>query len=385
MSGTRRANGEGTIYRPANRAGAWRGSITLPDRKRRVVSGKTRAQASAKLAELRRQQAAGLTLSKRPTVGEFFDAWMPVHVASVRETTAERDQRSCRLYFGPLLDVRLADLRFSHIDRWMEAMTAAGKGAHTVRLCRALLRTGLNAGLRQGLVVRNEATLATPPRVPPPDPGYLDAVQVRAVLNAADGDPLAVGLYLMAYLGLRRGEALGLSWADVDLDARTLYVRRNLVRVPNPVGGWRLMLSEPKTAKSRRHLGIPTPLGDILAAHRRDQQRLALLFALPRPGPDSPVVATRDGGRVDPDNFTKWVARMGKSAGIPGVHPHLLRHSLATLLLSEGVGIETIADVLGHSSVVLTASTYAKVLDAGKSAALDRGAVALAQPVRRGA
>jgi integrase len=54
-------------------------------------------------------------------------------------------------------------------------------------------------------------------------------------------------------------------------------------------------------------------------------------------------------------------------------------------LLAEGVGIETIADVLGHSSVVLTASTYAKVLDAGKSAALDRGAAALAQPVRRGA
>ena len=167
--------------------------------------------------------------------------------------------------------------------------------------------------------MRNEATLAALPRVPPPDPGYLDTDRVRSLLGVADGDPLAVGLYLMAYLRLRRGEALGLSWADVDPDARTLYVRRNLVRVANPVGGWRLVLSEPETAKSRRHLGIPAPLGDILAAHRRDQQRLALLVAMPRPGCDSPVVATGDGGRADPDNFTKCVVRMGKRAGIPAL------------------------------------------------------------------
>jgi len=103
------------------------------------------------------------------------------------------------------------------------------------------------------------------------------------------------------------------------------------------------------------------------------------------PGPPN-ATGNGGGGRVDPDNFTKWVARMGKHAGIPGVHPHPLRHSLATLLLAQRVGIETIADVLGHSSVVLTASTYAKVLDAGRSAALDRGAAALSgEPVRRGA
>src|SRR5207248_2376455 len=133
----------------------------------------------------------------------------------------------------------------------------------TVQYLRAVLRRALGQALRWGLVSRNVATLVDPPHVERPELHALDPDQAGRLLAAVRGDRLEA-LYAVALaLGLRQGEALGLRWQDIDLDAGTLSVRVALQRVR----GDRPRLVEPKTRQSRRTLPLPAPIIPQLRAH----------------------------------------------------------------------------------------------------------------------
>ena len=257
------------------------------------------------------------------------------------------------------------------VDAWLVEVRRQGKSPRTVQMCRTLLATAMQEAVRRRVIDTNPVKLATRPRVPAPEPRYLTLDEARRLLAIARGQPgeLGVGVALAIHLGLRRGEILGLSVRDVDLLRGTVYVHRNLVRVRAEGGGrrgWELVLGPTKTARSRRRLPLPGGLARWLEEDLEARRRSTVAAGRPAPGPDDPVVSTAAGGRMDPDNFSKAVGRLGRRAGLDGVHPHLLRHTCATLLLDEGVDLAVVAAVLGHSTVVLTATIYANVLDRTK-------------------
>lgn len=363
----KKANGEGSVYY-LGASGRWRAAVTMADGRRKVKTCRSQREAHSALRQMLTAQAGGVDLSDTTTVGEFFDWWMPTR--DVAETTAERDVRRYKLYFAPLLNNRLSELRYSQIDRWMAEMRKRGLSPNSIRLVRALLRRGLQEAMKAGLVQRNEAALSQAPRVPDPDPDYLTTPQAQALLWVSGKDRLAPFVWLCLFAGVRRGEALALTWQDVDLDRAELFVRHSLYRHRSAPGEVSLQMKLPKSKQSRRLIPLAPPLVEFLRQHRARQAQWAQLEGRPVPTPASPVVATTRGGWEDPDNASAYLRQIGKRAGIQ-VSSHKLRRTCATLMLDLGFDMSAVAAVLGHSSVEVTLRHYGFILDRGKRAALD--------------
>jgi integrase len=278
-----------------------------------------------------------------------------------------------RVYLAPALGrIALTRLTPADVGRALTAFLTSGRpqGAEirapgrshisprTVHHVRATLRIALAAAVRDGLVSRNAAADALPPRVPHRPITYLSAPDVRRLI-AMTADDVFGPLYMLAVsTGLRLGELTGLSWDDVDLAAGTLTVRRSLARAAG--GGW--ALAETKTDRSRRTIPLPSTAAEALRRQRdrqgvvqegagsawQDRDRLVFTDAVGRP--------------LRPYNVSYAFQRARAAAGLPLVRFHDLRHSAATLLLAEGVPLIVISNVLGHSGIAITASHYAAIV-----------------------
>ena len=173
-------------------------------------------------------------------------------------------------------------------------------------------------------------------------------------------------------VGLRQSEALGLRWADVDLEKGALSVRRGLHRV----GGQGLVYEEPKADRSRRTVALPAQLVEALRAHRAAQleERIAA-------GPlwqDHDLVFAQPNGRPieRKSDWRSWKALL-RAADVREVRLHDGRHTAATLLLSEGVHPRVVMEVLGHAQMRTTTDTYSHVMPALGRDAADRMGSAL--------
>jgi integrase len=178
--------------------------------------------------------------------------------------------------------------------------------------------------------------------------GVWTAAQTARFLTAISGEPLYACYQLMAVTGLRRGEAAGLCWTDIDLDNATLTVSRQLQH-----HGRRLITLPPKSVASNRALALDPWTIDVLARHRR---------AYPSPRADGYVFARPGGRPVTPEQITRQFIRLVRREDLPPIRLHDLRHGAATLALAAGADLKVIQAMLGHASIVLTADTYTSVL-----------------------
>ncbi len=366
---TKRANGEGCIYKRPD--GRWSAAITNGD-KRTWVYGKRRADVVKKLAVATKRRDDGLPmLAERQTVGQFLNSWIVGLGPNVRAGTLRGYESKTRVHLVPGLGrILLARLTPQDVQAFLSAKIDAGLSPRTVQHLRAILRAALNDALRWGLVGRNAAALVDGPRVPQGDVRPLAPAEARTLLETVRGDRLEA-LYTVALaMGLRQGEALGLRWDDIDLDAGVLTVQATLQRVNKT-----FTLAEPKTARSRRTLPLPDRVGDSLRAHRTRQleERLA---AGPMWEDQGLVFSTRTGGYLHGSNVTRDFQRILAHAGLPQMRFHDMRHACASLLLAQGVQPRVVMEVLGHSQIALTMNLYAHVLpEAQRDAAISMNAV----------
>jgi len=211
--------------------------------------------------------------------------------------------------------------------------------------------------MQRGRVTRNVATLVDAPTARREEVEPLTTADARRILDLAKDLPNGTRWSVALALGLRQGEALGLLWDAVDLDAGTLTVRRALQRQ----AGKGLMLVEPKSRAGRRTIKLPEPLRDALRAHRvaQAEQRLAAANVWEDRGfvfcqtNGRPIDARRD--------WLDWKALL-KAAGVRDARLHDARHTAATLLLQQGVPARVVMEILGHSQISLTLGTYSHVV-----------------------
>jgi integrase len=184
----------------------------------------------------------------------------------------------------------------------------------------------------------------------------LTVEEAQQLLAATDDDRLYALWSVALGVGLRRGEALGLRWQDVDLDGGTLRVEQALQRTK---GG--LVLGPTKTPRSRRTIPLPAVCVRALKIHRARQnvERLAVGDSWQ----DSGLVFTSNVGTpVEPRNVNRSFTKLIEKAGVRPVRRHDLRHTCASLLLAQGVPLRVVMEVLGHSQIAVTANTYTHVL-----------------------
>ena len=367
------AQGAGNIRKRAD--GRWeaRYSHTGPDGKsqRRSIFGKTQREVREGLtAALRAIDQGEAPITERQTVGQFLDRWLTdVAKPTVRPKTYHSYAALIRLHLAPALGHhQLAKLGPEHVQKMMNQKLAAGLSPRTVQYLRAVLRRALGQAVKWGVATRNVATLTDPPRVERPEMQVLTPDQARAFLDTVRGDRLEA-LYAVALaLGLRQGEALGLRWQDVDLDADVLHVRVALQRIR----GEKARLVEPKTRQSRRTLPLPPPIVAQLRTHRARQLEDRLLAGRRWQGEEWGLVfATTLGGPLDARHVVYYFKRQLGRAGLPDIRFHDLRHSCASLLLAQNVHPRVVMEILGHSTITLTMNTYSHVMPQAQRQAVE--------------
>lgn len=378
-----RQNGEGSVYHRAS-DGMWIGSVTLgwdgDKRVRKTVSAKSATEVREKLRQLQTKIDAGLPVGDdKLSVNELLDRWFKdVMRHQVASPALSNYETIAKVHIRPKLGRKqVTKLKPAEIDALLSAKLDSGLSVSTVRRIRSVLAQALTQAQRWEMVGRNAASLSRPPRAPRREGRSLSPQQVAKLVGAMSEDRLA-GLYLtMLGTGLRRGEALGLKWSDLDLDRAVLTVRNQLRREPGHIdpedgkrSGAALVLVEPKTASSKRIVPLSNWVVETLKAHqaRQAEEHLALGAAWRDSGF---VFTTTIGTPLDPRNASRAFSELAEKAGLGAWHIHELRHSAASTSLAQGVPVEVVSAFLGHSSIRMTVDTYGHIGDVQMRSAAD--------------
>ncbi|MFD4720029.1 tyrosine-type recombinase/integrase [Streptomyces sp. NPDC058423] len=355
----RNPNGAGTITK--RKDGRYQAAVYVlqPDgtRARKFAYGKTWAECDAKRRELLDKVDQGVPVPTRSArLAEWLPYWLDNIVKPRRKlSTYDKYEAHVRLYLVPMLgSKRLESLGVADVRRFIVQLENRTTAA-TAKESHRVLRTALSAACREELVTRNVAALVEPPRAKSRElsPWTLD--ETLDFLAAARKDPLYAAFVLAIAMGLRRGEIVGLRWADVDLDKRVLYVRQQTQRR-------RGVLYDDET-KNRRRRALPLPAMCVppLRWHRM-RQAAAKERAGERWQESGYVFTTRTGRPVEPRNVYRSFTRVADSAGLRVVRLHDARHGCATLLTAAGVAPRVVMEILGHSQISITMDVYTHVV-----------------------
>jgi integrase len=329
------------------------------------------------------------------TVGDWLAHWLVSRTAPA-SSTLRGYTAHVRLYLGPYLgEVLLAELTTAHVQAMIAAIIrhhhALGTtiSAATLTRIRATLRVALNAAIRRGLLTENpasrvelpkarrpKAVVWTPYRIEAwrrtgerPAVAVWTAAQTAQFLNNIQEHRLYAAYHLIALRGLRRGEAAGLRWCDVDLDGKTVMICQQLQQYDG-----RLEICPPKTAHSTRAIALDHTTVAALREHRDRQQREAAAYGAGY-RLSGFVFTNLNGNPMAPDRLTRTFRQLTIEAGLPPIRLHDLRHGAATLALAAEVDLRVVQEMLGHSSIVLTADTYTSVLPAEAHSAAEKVAM----------
>jgi len=204
--------------------------------------------------------------------------------------------------------------------------------------------------MREELVPRNVARLATLPAAPSRDRRPWSPDEAGQFLQAARRNPLYAAFVFLLIYGLRRGEVLGLSWDDIDHDQGVIYVRRQIIRVSG-----QLHLGSVKTSAGVRELPLLGIARDALIQHESHQ----ILGNLPNEWSRERLIFITAGGRpVEPRNLARSFHRLVQRAGLRPIRLHDLRHTTASLLKRLAVDPKDAMVILGHSNIAVTLGIY---------------------------
>ncbi|MBY8866648.1 site-specific integrase [Streptomyces sennicomposti] len=373
--------------------------------------------------ETRRRLSHGLDLTSRLTVGEWLDMWLAAKKG--RPSAISRDESNIRVHLKPRIGhIRLDRLRVSHLSEMFEAIAEANveieeanaarrraiedlaeipwKGREhrarrkvlkaaiaemdpfrrmvtpaTRQRIRSTLRAALNTAIAQQLITFNPA--AHVPMEAGKRPKALVWTEERILHWKRTGEkpspvmvwtPEHTGLFLdhvaedrlyalwhlVAFRGLRRGEACGQRWTDTHLDESRITVAKQLV-----VSGWEVYEDDPKTDAGARTIALDSDTVQALKQHRvqqdKDREEWGSAWV------ETARVFTKENGEMlHPANVTRRFIELYEEIGLPPIRLHDLRHGAATLAHAAGADLKDIQEMLGHSSIAITADTYTSLL-----------------------
>jgi integrase len=364
--------------------GGWYFAVQVTDvsgrRQRLRRGGFPTAEAAQQAARDLTQSLEAALVTGYCTVAQWLRYWLSVIEQRIRPTTYKAYRDHVRLYLIPHLGlIPLRRLSRRHVVRMFTTATRRrtryGKpiSAATLERIRATLRAALNEALREDVITDNPARglrLPSPRHIHPvvwtprrvaawrrtgerPAVAVWTVEQLAEFLTFVRNDRLYALWRLIALRGLRRAEAAGLRWIDLDTDRHELTIARQLVHTDHG-----LYPCSPKSASSQR--GIALDLDTLRLLHRHERAQRG------EQGNDwapSGAMSTRENGEaIDPNYLSYRFHKLVQANRLPPVRLHDLRHGAATLALAAGADLRVVQGLLGHASIVLTADTYTSVL-----------------------
>jgi integrase len=294
------------------------------------------------------------------TVGTYLLGWLDS--LRLRPSTLSIYRVQVQAYVVPRIGSVLLQRLTPEILKTLYAELERGGGkkgqplsAKTVSNVHRMLHRALDRAVQRSLIARNPARLVEKPKPKRHEIRPWSPSETSRFLSAAEDDRLHAAFVLMATAGLRRGEALGLRWDDVDLDRGALSVRRALVLVANAP-----TFNEPKTEAGRRSVPLASQTVAALKTHRKRQAEERLAFADVYVD-QGLVFAREDGSPIHPERFLDAFHRISKVAGLRPTRPHDLRQGWASRALEAGVPVRAVQEILGHASAMTTLDVYQHV------------------------
>jgi len=346
-------------------SGRWRGVVSLgegPDgtRIRRKVSGQSRAEVKQKLQALHAELNKGLHTSHTYTVRQCVEDWL----ANGLDGRSAKTVSTYREVLDPLVAlIGAAKLRTLTAPQLRAALVklSADRSTRTLQIALNSLSRAIKLAEANDLVGRNVAALVSAPTGTAGRPSNsLTLKQAQALITEARKSRLYAYIIVCLLTGCRTEEARALQWDHVNLDG----VPGAVPPVPPHVAVWRSVRShgDVKTNKSRRTLRLPVAAVEALKAHRARQSQERLI-AGPRWEDNGLVFATQQGRPLDASHVRRAFKKLCRDAGIGADWtPRELRHTFVSIMSEQGVPVEEIAHLVGHSNTSTTETVYRKEL-----------------------
>jgi integrase len=296
----------------------------------------------------------------------MLDRWHDTKRGSVTDQTLKAYEIAIRVHLKPsmgsarLQAVRHADLQ-TMVNRWRDM---PGMGPKTVRTCVSVLKQAYGQAVRSRLLDVNPADGLELPSIKRRrslvvwTPG-----EVAAFLDKSAGDPLTPLWHLLLLEGMRRSEALGLRWSDINVHPNgrvTAHIAQTVI-ADYADKGRALVTDRTKTAAGARTVLLTNATARALAEHK-DRQAFIRKGAGDQWDAHDLVICTSIGRPINPSNVRRNQRRIMLRAGVSELTTHDLRHTAATTMLLAGVPVKIVSEKLGHSSVTITMDLYSHVL-----------------------
>ena len=341
-------------------------------KRRNITEGTYRTKKDAERAEreaLSRRDRGTLLDPSRTTVAELLDEWLRVKANDVTPQSHTDYEITCRRHLKPAFGgVLVQKLAADRVQAQYDAWKAAGSSARQIRGCHLRLSQALDYAVSRHVAYTNVCRNTTPPRLASKKPDVWESAEVVRFIQIAAKDSLSPLWHLLVLEGLRRGEALGIRWKDVNWERGTAHIVQSVA--PDKTNrGAPIILCRTKTRAASRTVKLTSETLALFKDHRKAQaaRRLAATewhdFDL--------IVCTSKGTPINPNNVSRSFEAIAKRADLRRIRVHDLRHTHATLLLKQGVPAKVVSERLGHASIAITLDTYSHVLPDMQDTAAD--------------
>lgn len=361
------ANRNGITYHKATSRYIGRRIVQQFDgtRKQICVYGKTAKEAKEKLDRKIAEALKENPLNKRDlTIEQYLNQWLPT-AKGIRESTRNKYAGVIRKHILPKIgQVKLYHLTTDHLQKMFDKITEEGEAigrsqiTRTCQIIKAILSKALRNAERKGLVKPNLILGVELKEYIPKETTIWKPDEASHFLELAKQDEYYLIFALLITYGMRRGEAIGLRWCDIDLKSKTIHIRQQYTS--DGKGGWQIC--PPKTKKSIRSLVLLPHIEAILRGLKQKN---------PHHQPTDPILSV-DGDYLNPNSLTWHFKKLKRQSGVSNVKLHSLRHFVATGFKRAGIAPKDAQTVLGHSTVAITENIYQHCDDADQAIAMQQ-------------
>jgi len=293
---------------------------------------------------------------------EYVKIWLDESQKTVDEITYQGYEQLAKSHIIPYfqaLGVQLQKVDKNLIQNYINEKARNGRldgkgglSTRSLKLHKNIINQTLKEALKNGLITVNPCQFVTLPAMNRREPTFYTASQVDTLLSVFKDDPLYLLVKITATYGLRRSEILGLQWNSINFETDTIQISHTVVKVQTVV-----QKNKTKNQSSYRGFPLVPEIKTLLLEERARQENNKNEFK--KAYTDSPYVFVwSDGKPFTPDFVTHHFERIIKKNNLPYIRFHDLRHSCASILLSQGFTLKDVQEWLGHSDIKMTANVY---------------------------
>ncbi|HEU4323318.1 MAG TPA: site-specific integrase [Roseiflexaceae bacterium] len=365
----RRSKGAGTVYEYPQGSGEWWAKLPRDEHgKQPKKKCGSKREAEKWLREKLREREQGLqVVSRQPTIKQWLEDWLAnVAKPTVRPNTYRSYKTICYKQIIPHLgDIRIDELKPARIRRWLVDIDKVYSPLNCLNALR-LLRSVFKLAINDRVLLYNPTDGIKSPSSDDKRAKVLTEEQVNKLLGSVEGHRLWALYYTEMATGMRFSEIIALRWSNVSVDTETasIFVKEQLQIVDK-----KLCFVPPKSRSSNREIPIDEKLAEVLR-DQRDRLQAEKKKAGDKWEDHNMVFPSEVGTPVKKNNLYRHFKRLLKTAGLPDIRFHDLRHTVGSLMLANGTPITDVSAILGHASVAVTAQVYAHSYAEGQRRAI---------------